>query len=441
MSFVHLRVHTEYSLSDSIIKIDDLVSQVSKLRMPAVGITERQNIFSAVKVYKACRNLGIKPIIGTEIFLENTATLRSPSLLVLICQNFEGFQALCKLLTKAHQQIKNGGSISIKQSWLSESDCRGLIALSAGSQGELGHHLIQNERELAQQALRRYQTIFPHRFYLEISRFGEKTEEIYNDAVLDFADKTGTPLVATHQPRFIGREEYEFHEMKVAIHKMQTGSADDVRYTEEQYLCSAQEMAEKFADVPGALENTVEIARRCNLEFDLNRTTHMPAYQPDTADFDIDACLKEASYEGLDRYLAGQQDERYRKRLEHELEIIRQTNFAGYFLIVSDIIRWAKSEGIAVGPGRGSGAGSLVAFCLDITTVDPIKHDLIFERFLTPDRISPPDFDIDFCIWDRGQGDRPCYGAVRQRSGCADCHLPDHGRACCSEECRACDQA
>ena len=401
MSFVHLRVHTEYSLSDSIIKIDDLVSQVSKLRMPAVGITERQNIFSAVKVYKACRSLGVKPIIGAEVVLENTATLRSPSLLVLICQNIEGFQALCKLLTKAHQQVKHGGSISVKQSWLSESDCRGLIALSAGSQGELGHHLVQNERELAQQALRRYQTIFPHRFYLEISRFGEQAEELYNDAVLDFADETGTPLVATHLPRFIGREEYEFHEMKVAIHKMQTGSADDVRYTEEQYLCSAQEMAEKFADVPGALDNTVEIARRCNLEFDLNRTTHMPAYQPDTADFDIDACLKEASYEGLDRYLSGQQDERYRNRLEHELEIIKQTNFAGYFLIVSDIIRWAKSEGIAVGPGRGSGAGSLVAFCLDITTVDPIKHDLIFERFLTPDRISPPDFDIDFCIWDR----------------------------------------
>ena len=401
MSFVHLRVHTEYSLSDSIIKIDDLVSQVSKLRMPAVGITERQNIFSAVKVYKACRNLGIKPIIGAEVFLENTATLRSPSLLVLICQNIEGFQALCKLLTKAHQQVKNGGSISIRQSWLSESDCRGLIALSAGSQGEVGHHLVQNERDLAQQALKRFQTIFPDRFYLEISRFGENTEAVYNEAVLDFADETGTPLVATHQPRFIGREEYEFHEMKVTNHKQQTGSTDDTRYTEEQYLCTAQEMAEKFADVPGALENTVEIARRCNLEFDLNQTTHMPAYQRDSTDFDIDACLKEASYEGLGRYLEGREDERYQNRLEHELEIIQKTNFAGYFLIVSDIIRWAKSEGIAVGPGRGSGAGSLVAFCLDITTVDPIKHDLIFERFLTPDRVSPPDFDIDFCIWDR----------------------------------------
>lgn len=404
MSFVHLRVHTQYSLSDSIIKIDELVAHVSRLKMPAVGITERQNIFSAVKAYKACCNLGVKPIIGTEIVLENTATLQSPSLLVLICQNIEGYRALCRLLTKAHQRIKNGGTISIKSSWLSESDCRGLIALSGGSQGELGHYLMQNEQDLAQQALERYQAIFPDRFYLEISRFGEQAEAIYNNSVLDFVEQTGAPMVATHQPRFIGREEYEFHKLKVTIHEQQTGVSNDSRtesYTEEQYLCSPNEMAEKFSDVPGALENTLEIAKRCNLEFDLNRTTHMPAYQTDSADFDIDACLKEKSEEGLNRYLQGREDQRYQNRLEDELEIIKKTNFAGYFLIVSDIIRWAKSEGIAVGPGRGSGAGSLVAFSLDITTVDPIKHDLIFERFLTPDRISPPDFDIDFCVWDR----------------------------------------
>lgn len=404
MSFVHLRVHTEYSLSDSIIKIDNLVAQVRRFKMPAVGITERQNIFSAVKAYKACRTQGIKPIIGTEVVLENSESLQSPSLLVLICQNAEGYRTLCKLLTKAHQRIKTGGQVSIKRSWLSESSCRGLIALSAGPQGELGRHLMQDEPDLARRALERYQAIFPHRFYLEISRFGEQAEEVHNDAVLELADQTATPLVATHQPRFIGRDEYDYHELKVTIHQQQTSSTtDDLSgpYTEEQFLCSPQEMSEKFPDLPEALENTIEIARRCNLEFDLNRTTHMPAYHAGSAEFDIDSRLRVQSCEGLDRYLDGREDERYANRLEHELDIIKKTNFAGYFLIVSDIIRWAKAEGIAVGPGRGSGAGSLVAFCLDITTVDPIKHDLIFERFLTPDRISPPDFDIDFCVWER----------------------------------------
>ncbi len=405
MSFVHLRVHTEYSLLDSIIKIKSLADRAAACNMPAVGITERHNAFSAIKAYKACRQYGIKPIIGVELAVENPADSESPHLLVLICQRMEGFQAMCRLLTKAHQRVESGGQIAIEPSWLTESDCRGLIALSAGLHGEIGQHLIKNREDLASEVLQRYKAAFPQRFYLEISRIDEPSEALHNDAAIDFAEQTGTPIVATHQPRFLNRDEFEYHELKVTIHDQQTGgvnSSGGRSYTAEQYFCSADEMAEKFKDVPGAVENTVEIAKRCNLQFDLNRTTHMPPYRADSADQDINDILKQASYEGLERRLPDKiLDSRYTSRLDQELSIISATNFAGYFLIVSEIIRWAKTEGVSVGPGRGSGAGSLVAFCLDITSVDPIKHDLIFERFLTPDRISPPDFDIDFCVWER----------------------------------------
>ncbi len=404
MSFVHLRVHTEYSLSDSIIKIDDLAARAVECKMPAVGITERYNAFSAVKAYKSLRKYGIKPIIGAELAIENLKTPAAPYELVLICLNRDGFQAMCRLLTKVHQRVKKDGRMEVKPSWLTESDCRGLIALSAGQHGEVGRHLLRNQYQTAREALGRYQAVFPQRFYLEISRFEEESENQYNNAVLDFVEQTGTPLVATHQPRFLDRSEYEYHELKVTIHTQQTGGVGQTNeraYTHQQYFCSAEEMTEKFADLPGAVENAIEIAKRCNLLLDLNQTTYMPPYRMDSENQDINEHLRQSSYEGLNNRFPELSDERYADRLEHELKIITATNFAGYFLIVSDIIRWAKSQNIVVGPGRGSGAGSLVAYCLDITEVDPIRHNLIFERFLTPDRISPPDFDIDFCIWER----------------------------------------
>ncbi len=403
-SFIHLRVHTEYSLLDSIIKIDDLVERATKLKMPAVGITEYQNLFSAIKAYKACRNAGIKPLIGVELAISDAPVADTSDLVVLICQNNEGFKALSRLLTKAHQRIKNGGDIALDRRWLTEANCRGLIALSAGLHGEVGRHLLTSKNDHAVRALNWYRAIFPDRFYLEVSRFGEQSETFYNDAALDLGEHTNTPVVATHQPRFIRQQEYEFHELRVTIHDQQVGGVNNVgrrSYTDEQYFCTAEQMADKFADVPAVIENSFEIARRCNLHLELNTATHMPAYGTDSQDFDINVHLRKESYDGLERLLQGTADQRYRDRLEHELSIIEKTNFAGYFLIVSDIIRWAKTEGVSVGPGRGSGAGSLVAFCLDITTVDPIRHGLIFERFLTPDRISPPDFDIDFCVWQR----------------------------------------
>ncbi len=404
MSFVHLRVHTEYSLSDSIISIDSLASRAAQLKMPAVGITERQNAFSAIKVYKACRKYGIKPILGVEIAIESLQVPNSSFMLVLICQSLEGFQAMSRLLSKAHQRIRSNGQIIVNPAWLTEPGCRGLIALSAGQHGEVGNNLLKHQFDEARHVLQTYQTIFPQRFYLEISKIDEEFEAVYNDAVIDFADQTQTPLVATHQPRFLNREEYEFHELKVTIHAQQTGGVNkpfSSSHTAEQYFCSPEEIADKYQDIPGAVENTLEIAKRCNLQLDLNRITHMPPYRPQSGDVDINEYLRKSSYEGLERRLQGKLDNRYTERLEHEISIIIATNFAGYFLIVSDIIRWAKSQGVSVGPGRGSGAGSLVAYCLDITAVDPIEHDLIFERFLTPDRISPPDFDIDFCVWDR----------------------------------------
>ncbi len=404
MSFVHLRVHTEYSLSDSIIGIEQIAAAAAQNKMPAIGITERNNAFSAIKVYKACRKVGVKPIIGAEISIENIANPDLQFILVLICQNKEGFKSLCRLLTRAHQRVSSGSPICVNPAWLTESDCRGLIALSGGLEGELGDHLLKNRFELAKQTLQQYRSVFPDRFYIEISRFDEQYEDAYNDAALEFAQDNRIPVVATHQPRFIHRDEFEFHGLKVTIHDLQTGSGNGSQprsYTAQQYFCSAEEMSEKFSSIPSAIENTMEIAKRCNLSFDLNRTTHMPAYHSDLKEFDINDHLRQVSYEGLEQRLEGKKHQQYCDRLEHELAIISTTNFAGYFLIVSDIIRWAKSQGISVGPGRGSGAGSLVAFCLDITTVDPIRHDLIFERFLTPDRISPPDFDIDFCVWER----------------------------------------
>ena len=404
MSFVHLRVHTEYSLSDSIISVDKLANIAAEYKMPAVGITERNNAFSAIKAYKTCRRIGVKPIIGAEVAIEDFDNPDTTSLLVLICQNMQGFQALCRILTRAHQRVKSGDAVCAKPGWLSESECQGLIALSGGLQGQLGKALLKNRNDVAMQVIKHYQSIFPERFYLEISKMSEDSEDVYNDAVLEFAEHTQTPLVATHQPRFIRRDEFEFHKLKVTIHDQQTGGVNNTNskaYTPEQYFCPGEEMAQKFSDVPGAIENAIQIAKRCNLTLDLNRTTHMPAYRAEDKGFDINDHLRTVSFEGLEKRLEDAKEQRYVERLEHELEIISATNFAGYFLIVSDIIRWAKSQDISVGPGRGSGAGSLVAYCLDITAVDPIKHDLIFERFLTPDRVSPPDFDIDFCVWER----------------------------------------
>lgn len=402
MSFVHLRVHTEYSLTDSIIRIDDLVSRAADLGMPAVAVTESQNLFSAIKIYTTCVKLGVKPIIGAEVLVENTKNPNSPFALVLLCQNNDGYRALCAFLSKAHNQVKPDGTVLMQENWFNSSSCEGLIALSGAQQGEIGQKLLLNKRDEASVALQRLRGNFDDRFYLEVSRFDGQYEASYEAAVLDLANSTNTPVVATHQPRFLNKDDYDLHEVKVCIQERTTISDSNRRsnYTAEQYFRSSEEMSECFSDLPNALENSLEIAKRCNFRFDLTEI-HMPAYPQSIEEPNIEKYLERLSREGLQKKLKGRSDERYEHRLNDELDIIRKTNYAGYFLIVADIISWAKSNGIPVGPGRGSGAGSLVAYCLDITTIDPIEHDLIFERFLNPERVSPPDFDIDFCVRER----------------------------------------
>ncbi len=402
MSFVHLRVHTEYSLVDSIIRVEELVARSVEFAMPAVGVTEVQNIYSAIKVYSTCVRNGVKPIIGVEAHIENKKNAKSPHHLVLLCQNNEGYRSLCVLLSKAHKQAKTGQSIQMQHEWLTPESCQGLIALSGAQQGEIGQNLLLNRPDDARFALERLGNVFKDRFYLEISRFGAQYEVAYEDAVLELATASKTPVVATHQPRFLNKDDFGLHEVKVCIQEKTTISDKNrmSSFTNEQYFRSSEEMLECFSDIPGAIDNSLEIAKRCNVRFDL-KATHMPAYPQTIEEPSIDNYLERLSREGLQRRLPDGADERYEKRLAAELEIIRNTDYAGYFLIVADIIKWAKESGIPVGPGRGSGAGSLVAYCLDITTVDPIEHDLIFERFLNSDRVSPPDFDIDFCVKER----------------------------------------
>ncbi len=402
MSFVHLRVHTEYSVSDSIIKVQELVSRVVEFGMPAVGVTEIHNVFSAIKVYSTCLQMGVKPIIGVEVPIENDDNPVSPHYLVLLCQNIEGYRAMCELLSKAHDQTRNGGVLQVKKKWLTPSSCAGLIALSAAQQGKIGQKLIHDRFDEARQTLQEYLVIFQDRFYLEISRVGGASEGVYGDGIAELAESTDTPIVATHHPRFLNKDDFGKHEIKVCIQD-HTVLSDTLRrkdFTVQQYLCSSEEMVEKFSDIPAAIDNSVEIAKRCNLQFETNKL-HMPAYPQTIEEPSIDEYLGKLSRKGLQERLGDRTDERYEVRLEEELNIIYETDYAGYFLIVAEIIDWAKKKGIPVGPGRGSGAGSLVAYCLNITTVDPIEHDLIFERFLNSHRVSPPDFDIDFCVNDR----------------------------------------
>lgn len=402
MSFTHLRVHTEYSVTDSIIRIDDLVSRAVELKMPAVAVTESHNLYSAIKFYRSCLKMGVKPIIGVEALVENPKNTSAPYSLVLLCQNRQGYQALCALVSRAHNQAKSGKAIQMQENWFSPSSCEGLIALSGGKDGEIGQKLLLNKRDDAVTALERLRGIFGNRFYLELSRIGAKQEAAHEAVILDFADTTETPIVATHQPRFLNRDDFELHEVKVCIQE-RTTIADNNRssdYTTEQYFRSVEEMQDCFSDIPGTLENSLEIAKRCNLRFNLNEV-HMPAYPQTIDEPNVEKYLERLSREGLQEKLGDRVDERYEKRLGQELEIIRKTDYAGYFLIVADIIGWAKDNDIPVGPGRGSGAGSLVAYCLGITSIDPIEYDLIFERFLNPERVSPPDFDIDFCVRQR----------------------------------------
>ena len=405
--FVHLRVHSEYSLVDSLVRLSALVSNVAKMSMPAVGLTDLNNLFGLIKFYKSARKNGIKPIAGADVLVKYPEQ-EMPQQLVLLVQNQIGYKNLTQLISKAYLSKENNGAAVIEYSWLVQFNI-GLIALSGGLKGEIGNLITSNKTDQANKSLIRMKALFGNRFYLEIQRTGRFGEEKYNDEVVQLALENDCPIVATNDVRFIEKNEYEAHEARVCIHDSRL--LEDPRrerlYSDQQFLRTADEMETLFSDLPEAINNTFEIAKRCNLSLTLGEN-YLPEY-PIPGGLTANDYLKQQSYLGLENKVKlmrkGHQDTidqsdyaLYRDRLNYELEIIIEMEFSGYFLIVMDFIIWAKGENIPVGPGRGSGAGSLIAYVLGITDLDPIKHDLLFERFMNPERVSMPDFDIDFCM-------------------------------------------
>ncbi len=405
--FVHLRVHSEFSLVDGIVKIKPLVKHIADFNMPAVALTEQSNLFSLVKFYRATQAQGIKAIVGSDVYIFNPEEPTSPFRLTLIACNQRGYLSLTELISKAYQEGQHQEIPMLQKQWL-EHNHQGLIALSGAMEGDIGLALLAEKEKLAEQCALYWTSIFDQCFYLEIQRVGKRDEEKYIKASVDLALKLDLPIVATNDVRFIDKTDFDSHEVRVCINQGRV--LDDTRrpkdYTDQQYLRSQEEMLELFSDIPEALENTIEIAKRCNVELTLGKN-YLPDF-PVPEGMTLDEFFIDASRKGLEQRLlqypaVGEgSDEENRKvywnRLDIELGVITQMGFPGYFMIVADFIQWAKNNAIPVGPGRGSGAGSLVAYVLNITDLDPIEFDLLFERFLNPERVSMPDFDIDFCM-------------------------------------------
>lgn len=406
-AFVHLRIHTEFSLVDGIVRIKPLVKKLADFGMPAAAITEQSNLFSLVKFYKAAQYAGIKPLVGADVLIYNDEEPASPFRLTLLARNKKGYVSLTELISQAYQQGQHQGIPMLQKNWI-ENNHGGLIGLSGAMAGDVGLALLAENNAVAERCAEYWRSVFEGDFYLELQRVGKTDEEKYIKLAVELATKLDLPVVATNDVRFISKSEFEAHEVRVCIHQGRV--LDDSRrpkdYTAQQYLRSAEEMAELFADIPEALANSVEIAKRCNVELTLGEN-YLPDF-PVPAGMTLDSYFMEASRRGLEERLLqyppigkGSFDENrkvYDQRLEVELNVITQMGFPGYFMIVADFIQWAKNNGIPVGPGRGSGAGSLVAYALKITDLDPIEFDLLFERFLNPERVSMPDFDIDFCM-------------------------------------------
>jgi DNA polymerase-3 subunit alpha len=399
-SFVHLHLHSEYSLTDSTLRIAPLVKRCAELGLPAVAVTDTSNLFALVKFFKAAEGAGLKPIAGADLFVAEEG--QPPARLTALCLDRRGFLALSRLVTRAYLEGHQGDFVALRPEWLL-ADNEGLVLL-AGRESPLGHLLAAGKQDAAQAWLGQWSRAFPDRLYLELVRTQRAGEEDFNRAALHLGERHGLPLLASNDVRFLDRADFDAHEARVCI---ATGRVlDDPRrpreYSPEQYLKSAQEMQALFADVPEALQNTVELARRCNLELSLG-TYYLPDF-PVPAGFTLESWIEQAARDGLEARLAknapadGFARSDYDDRLARELKVIVSMGFAGYFLIVADFINWGKHNDIPVGPGRGSGAGSLVAWVLGITDLDPMRYDLLFERFLNPERVSMPDFDIDFCM-------------------------------------------
>ncbi len=403
--FIHLRLHSEYSVVDGIVRIDDAVARAKTDRMPALALTDLNNLFGAIKFYRVARGHGIKPIIGCDVWITNPENRDQAHRLLLLCKSVLGYRHLCELLSRAFRTNQHRGRAEIRQQWFEEFG-RGLIALSGALHGDIGKALTQDNQRAAELCLGRWQTLFPQTFYIELQRSGHSQEEGYIRRALALASDAGVPAVATHPIQFLDPDSFRAHEARVCVAEGYVLGDPRRRreFTKEQYFKTQADMVALFADVPAALANTIEIAKRCNVELELGKS-RLPDY-PTPDGTGLNDYLTHQSHSRLTTRMAQlypNTDERerhmaeYAARLEFELKTIIQMGFAGYFLIVADFINWAKNNGVPVGPGRGSGAGSLVAYCLGITDLDPLRYGLLFERFLNPERVSMPDFDIDFC--------------------------------------------
>ncbi len=402
--FIHLRVHSEFSIVDGLIRIKDLIKQVINFSQPAVALTDLSNIFGLIKFYKNARKFGIKPIVGCDVWIHNDHNINKPYRLLLLVRNLQGYRSLCKLLTQAFSVNKGKEKAEIHREWF--KDLPGFIVISGARAGDVGCALDSGNIDLALESAQYWSKIFPNSYYIELQRVGFSGDEAYVQSALNLAYKLGLPVVATHPVQFLYFHEFQTHEVRVCISegKMLADPRRKRRFTQEQYLLSSEEMIDRFSDIPSALENTVEIAKRCNLILPLGMLS-FPDF-PTPKNISLNDYLIQLSEIGLEKRLLSlfpdqnkrmKESNKYQERLHHECNIISQMGFSSYFLIVQDFVNWGKKNTIPVGPGRGSGAGSLVAYALGITDLDPIHYNLLFERFLNPERVSMPDFDIDFC--------------------------------------------
>ncbi len=401
--FVHLHVHSEYSLVDSIVRLPALVEGAASTGQAAIAVTDQGNMFGLVKFFKAALAAGVKPVVGADVMVSTPHTKAGYARLVLLCKDAAGYLNLKQLITRSYVEGQHNGIPVIAESWLEGPEVAGLIALSGGREGALAGLLGARRFDEAAAWLAHYRNIFSGDFYIELQRTGRPGDEDYVGRAVNLASSAACPVVATNDVRFLAPAEFEAHEAKTCIQGGYTldDSSRPRNYSDQQYLRSTDEMSTLFADLPEALQNTVEIAKRCNVSLEFGKS-FLPEYEiPGGAT--PDQQLKQLARDGLDAKLAGKgqtPEERlvYEQRLARELDVISEMGYPGYFLIVADFISWARNNGVPVGPGRGSGAGSLVAWVIGITDLDPLQFNLLFERFLNPERISMPDFDIDFCM-------------------------------------------
>ncbi len=417
-AFVHLRVHSEYSIVDGLVRIDDIVGAAARDKQPALAITDLANLFGMVKFYKSARGKGIKPVIGVDAWITNDDNRDRPSRLLLLAKNHTGYLQLCDLLSRAWLTNQHKGRAEIRPDWLEalatsqstlhpdQSQANGLIVLSGAHFGDVGQAIENGNLALAERCAERWAAVFPGHFYMEVQRSGQPNQEPQLRHTVALAAKLGLPVVATHPVQFLSPEEFIAHEARTCIAEgeMLANAKRVKRFNEEMRFKTQAEMAELFADMPAALANSVEIAKRCNVVLTLGKP-QLPDF-PTPPGMTIDQFLVSESMAGLEQRLIQLYPDpvkreaerpRYEARLKFETDTICNMKFPGYFLIVAEFIKWAKENGVPVGPGRGSGAGSLVAYSLLITDLDPLQYNLLFERFLNPERVSMPDFDIDFC--------------------------------------------